>query len=285
MDNKISDWNSSALPKPERNSHTARVVIAVLGVVFLTILSIGIFRPMGALPKPEQGEGLPMFSTEMIVQRNGVVQVLENVRTVMEGEKPRHGITRNYPKKLVGEDGKTRTLSFSGLSATYAKFTSPSSFPESIPVAPHGDSENVAKFRVGNSGKTLAKGTYDFSVQFDVQGLVEPMKKGQATGLRWDLTGGLVFPISGAQLKIKLPEFVDPKTVEVGTFLGTVDGRDSYEKALNPQSAGAETSVDFMRSKDERDVFVTIRPRRPLKSFERMVVKVSWPRGFLDNGL
>lgn len=286
MDKKLSNWNSAAIEAPPKKSKFYRNVFLAAVLVLLSVAAIGVLSPNpNRIPKPLPGEGTFFITTELIVQKNGALTVSEHTRIRFQGTTPRHGINRGYPSVIQTEDGKTAALQFHNPAARLAPWTDPPTSPQLTPVIGVGENLKYAIFRIGDKDKVLDPGIYDFFFNFSVTGAVRAYKEDGRTGFVWDVTGGPAVPIDYAQVKIKLPEFSDPNTVVITGFLGHIIDPTSDHLGFNPRNLPAEVSKEWQRSDDEKQVYLTLKSTRALHAMERFIVKVSWPAGFLENGL
>lgn len=287
MDRQVNEWNNTAVEQPKTPVRWRLPALTAATLIAFMVAAIGFFSPPPAPPMPKlaPGEGTAMFMSEIRVQKNGSLLVTENSRTSFNGATPRHGILRRIPSVYLDEEKKEQTLSFSDHHATIELVTEPRSQPFETGVNNFGEEEKFATYRIGNSEIILDPGTYDFVFQFAVNGLVRPINGGAASGFIWNVTGGHLSPLQTSQLRVQLPAFVDPQTVTYATFLGLIEDSESVESAKNPKAHAPDVGVTFDKSPDEKEVFVTFKANRPLRSFEHFVVKVGWPPGFLDGGL
>jgi len=166
MDDRRDGWSSRYTAKPSCVARWKGPTCAAFGLLFLSLLAIGIVTP-GAppLPKPEPGEGVEALSAEIIVQRDGSLLVTEKTRIDLRGTKERHGISRRLPTAYLNEDGQEALISYTGHEATLDTLAS-NSYPESIPVATHGDEKHFVVYRLGRHEVVLAPGAYDFLFRF-----------------------------------------------------------------------------------------------------------------------
>lgn len=273
-------WNSPAIKKRSRWALSGWIALALL---IGSISLIGILKP-ARLPKPDldPGEQVSIFDTEIFVQRDGSLLFTENMRTMLEGKTPRHGVTRRLPTVYLDSAKNERTITYSEQQASVAPIGSGPSFGQPIPVSSFGDEKSFTTYRIGDQAATLNPGSYDFLFRYTAQGLVHSLNEDKQAGFFWNVTGGIVHPISSAEVRVKLPQFTDVQSVSYGAFLGIVVDRSSASRATKLDSVSPDVEVNLNHSLDERDVIVTFRPLRPMQSFEHFIVKVTWPAGLVE---
>lgn len=286
MDPQVGGWQNSAPKQTAGRWSPARTIILVLAFLFIGVVALGIFGVnLESPPISDPGEGLAFFGTEIVVHRDTSLSVTESTRAVLRGAQGRHGISRRLPLAPLNIDGDPTSVQYANQIASVVPVGAQSLLPAPLPIASIAEDENTVTFRIGDKDSTLQKGEYDFSFQFTASGFVHNSEKLGASGLIWNLTGGIVHPIASSQIRIKLPDFIDPKTVVTGVFLGIVDSESRAREAKLILGSTTDVRITIERSPDEREVFLTFSPKRPLAPLEQLIVRITWPEGFLENGL
>jgi uncharacterized membrane protein YgcG len=200
-------------------------------------------------------ERIISFHSEIIVNKDASLTVIETIDAVAAGEQIKHGIYRDFPTRYQGRNGAVTVVGFKILEILK------DGKPE--PYHVKGIS-NGKRIFIGKSDTLLDYGTYEYTIAYRVireLGFFENRDE-----LYWNVTGnGWVFPIDRATAEVVLPQGVHPNSIAAETYTGLQGSEYSM----------ARYSIDL---KSPRVRFHTT---EPLASYEGLTIVVTWPTGFV----
>jgi uncharacterized membrane protein YgcG len=195
------------------------------------------------------------YRSEILVSREGLMEVQETIRVRARGERIRHGIYRDFPTRYRDRLGNFYTVGFEMLRA------SRDGRPEAYEVE---GIENGKRVRLGNEDFTLPPGDYTYRIEYRTSRQIGFFNDHDE--LYWNVTGnGWDLPIDRATAVVRLPAGIQRQAI----FL------DGYTGPEGSIARGFESFVDG----EGRPTFITHRPLDPL---EGLTIVVSWPKGFVS---
>jgi uncharacterized membrane protein YgcG len=217
------------------------------GALALALLVVAT-APAGAV------ERIREFISDVTVQRNGDLIVVETIRVEAEGSIIKRGIFRDFPTLYRRPNGLWVEVGFDVESVTRNGTTEPYSL-ERI--------SNGIRVRIGSADRLIARGQHTYVIRYRTTRQIGFFA--DYDELYWNVTGtGWVFPIDMAEARITLPEKVSFQKT------GFVTG---------PQDATAGRDASVIRQQPGYIVFRTIRPLPPRNG---LTVLAIWQKGVVE---
>ena len=199
-----------------------------------------------------QGERIISYVSDVTVDRNSSLHVVETIRVEAEGQNIRHGIYRDFPTRYE-RDGRTIRVGFEvesvqldGQPVHYAR--------ESLP--------NGVRIKVGSADSEVSRGEHVYVIRYTTTrqlGFFPTYDE-----LYWNATGtDWMFPIDSAEAHIHLPQPV--------SF-----GQRSFY--TGPQGSTASDAEVVLENPGE----IVVRTTRPLGPHAGLTVAVRWPKGVVS---
>jgi uncharacterized membrane protein YgcG len=212
-------------------------------VLALLLASLG---PAGA------SERIMSFLSDVIVERNGDLQVTETIMVDAQGNKIRHGILRDFPTTYVSRHHVTITVGFD------VEAVLRDGKPEKYTLEKLG---NGVRIRIGRADTELNNGPHEFVIKYHTTRQIGYFPNFDE--LYWNVTGlGWTFPIDQAEARITLPEQVP--IVQTALYTGRYGSTDQ-DAAVVEQVPGR----------------IVFRTTAPLGAFEGLTVAAAWRKGVL----
>src|SRR5262245_57755151 len=177
-------------PEPARALSEVMTILRRIGALLLIL--IGMVGPAKA------AERILSFVSDVKVERNGDLQVVETIVVDAQGEQIRRGILRDFPTTYGRSDGKPVVVGFDVQS-----------------VARDGRAEsytleklaNGVRIRIGRADTVLSVGPHEYVIKYRTTRQIGYFP--DFDELYWNATGtGWTFPIDVAEARITLPERV-----------------------------------------------------------------------------
>src|ERR1700674_3399832 len=112
---------------------------------------------LGALPAHAQAERILEFRSDIRVEEDATMQVVETIRVVSAGDQIRHGIYRDFPTRYADRLGNQYSV---GLEVTGA---TRDSLPEEFRV---GDYANGKRIYIGRANFLLPTGEHIYTLSY-----------------------------------------------------------------------------------------------------------------------
>lgn len=197
-------------------------------------------------------ERISDFSSRVVVEKNGEIEVTEIIRVEAAGDKIKRGIYRDFPTLYRGRWGLRLRVPFEVIGVTR------DGHPEPWRIEKR---ENGVRIYIGNPEVFLNSGSYSYSIQYrtgDQLGFF-----GDFDELYWNVTGNdWAFPILRAEVRVELPPGAGPRSVDAYT---------------GPQGAKGGAWRQVPSTAD-----VKIETTAPLTPGEGLTIAVSWPKDFVN---
>ncbi|MDF1815047.1 MAG: DUF2207 domain-containing protein [Verrucomicrobiales bacterium] len=201
----------------------------------------------------QQAERILSFDSDIVIQPDSSLSVVETIRVRADGNRIKRGIYRDFPTLYSSKWGLQRARGFE------VQRVLRGGKPENYVV------ENISggkRVRIGNGNVILKPGEYTYKIEYRTTrqlGYQEDFDE-----LYWNVTGnGWAFPIDKATATIRLPGEV--RAIELNAYTG---------------SAGSKGQQ--YRSDTFPDGTVKFETTFPLSSGEGLTISVTWPKGAID---
>lgn len=209
---------------------------------------------VGASAPAAAVERIREFISDVTVQRNGDLIVVETIRVEAEGNVIRRGIFRDFPTVYRRRDGTRVEVGFQVESVTRNGTTENYSLERL---------SNGIRVRIGSADRVIPRGQHTYVIRY-----VTTRQIGFFAGhdeLYWNVTGtGWVFPIDMAEARITLPEKVPFQQTAIYT---------------GPQGATTGRDASVIQQQPGRIVFRTMRALPPNNG---LTVVAGWQKGVIE---
>jgi uncharacterized membrane protein YgcG len=196
-------------------------------------------------------ERIREFISDVAVQRNGDLIVVETIRVEAEQSDIRRGIFRDFPTVYRRQDGTRVEVGFQVESVTRDGSTEPYSL-ERV--------SNGIRVRIGSADRIIPRGQHTYVIRYVTTRQIGFFA--DYDELYWNVTGtGWVFPIDMAEARITLPDKVPFKQTAIYT---------------GPQGATTGRDASVIQQQPGRIVFRTM---RPLPAKNGLTVAAAWEKG------
>ncbi len=193
------------------------------------------------------------YHSEIVVQRDGLLDVTETIRVRAEGRQIRRGIFRDFPTRYKNADGTISATGFDVLEVRRDGAPEPW-FTER--------QSNGTRLYIGARDVSLSPGVYTYIIHYTSPRQLRHFEAQDE--LYWNVTGtDWAFPILQASARVILPPGAE------------ITGTTAYTGAQGER--GQDFSVTYDGEASAR--FETTRPLRPQ---ENISIVVAWPPGFVD---
>jgi hypothetical protein len=203
----------------------------------------------GSSDNASRGERIISYLSDISIARDASLHVVETIRVDAEGDRIRHGITRDFPTRYT-VNGRNLRVGFEvegverdGQPEHYTR--------ESI--------SNGVRLRIGSASTEVSAGEHSYVIRYTTTrqiGFFDTYDE-----LYWNAVGtDVIFDVDSAEAHIHLPQAVP------------FGNRSSYTGSQGSQASNAE-----IVSEGPGDI--VFRTTRPLAPHEGFTVAVAWPKG------
>lgn len=223
-----------------------RVITAVSQLVILVLLSTcGYAMDSSLSTAPVASPVIQQFHSDIVVQSDGNLRVMETLRIVTDGVTIRHGIYRDFPKR--------QQQSFIVNAATL----------ESKPVEFHTQtSANGIRIYLGSKNSYLPQGEYTYTLTYTVSGGVGFFNDHDE--LYWNVTGNnWNYAILQASATVYLPGVIANNLTGYTAYTGYSGSHNKYYTASLKQD------------------MVFFQTTQPLAPQQGLTIVVGWHKGFI----
>ncbi len=197
-------------------------------------------------------EYIEYFHSDIVVQRNGDLEVTETIRVKAEGKAIRRGIYRDFPTRYTDARGRSLTVGFELLSVKRDNRS------ETFETK---NQSNGIRVYIGDSNVYLEPGFYDYQIRYRSSrqlGFFDDFDE-----LYWNVTGtGWAFEIRSASARLILPD-----TASNLSLTGYTGPQGSTEQALDFERIGANQAY--------------FQTTGALARYEGMTIVAGWPKGLV----
>ena len=193
------------------------------------------------------------YSSDITLNTDGSVAVVETIDVNAEGVDIRRGIYRDIPVTMQGDSGNKIRIALDVLSVTR------DGTPEIFRVERMGDFQRIW---IGNPDALLSRGEHRYTISYSMARMVRPSADG-GDELYWNVTGNYWdFPILDAVANVTLPQ--GAVIANMAAYTGVAGSR--------------EQAVTITRTSDNT---ATFRSQRALGPGEGMSFAVSFQKGIV----
>lgn len=224
--------------------------------LFLTVLLVLISIPVSysAGKQFNNRERIISYDSDITINKNGSMEVVEIIKVHCEGVKIKRGIFRDFPTKYEDKYGNNIVIKF-----------------EVIEILRGGRRErfhtesqsNGVRVYIGDSNIFLKSGDYTYTIKYKTNrqlGFFEDFDE-----LYWNVTGnGWDFVIEKASVVVNLPNGINRREIKIDGFTG-------YEGSVGKDYKGEVLSGSKVK----------LKTTRKLNSTEGFTILVQFPKGFV----
>jgi len=222
---------------------------ATLRGMFLMLCAV-----LFAISAHAQAERILDFHSDVHVQDDGAMQVVETIRVMSAGNLIRHGIYRDFPTRYTDHLGNNYIVGLEILAATRDQL------PEEFRVA---DQANGKRIYLGRSDFLVPAGEHTYTLTYSTNRQLGFFADHDE--LFWNVTGnGWIFPIERTSASVRLPGNIPADQVRLGGYTG-------------PQGSLAH-DLSFTREEDGSYAFTAT---RRLGANEGLTILLMWPKGYV----
>jgi hypothetical protein len=240
-----------------RNSLFARGVMQMHKLIPFAAISLAVIVIAVLLFDTAAGatERILLLRNDIIANSNSTAFVKETVRITCENKKVIHGIYREYPTLYFDEKNRPVRVDLQLASVKRDGKTEPCTIDNV------GDSVHLT---VGSEDATLKPGEYTYELSYIVNQLYD-FSMGECE-INWNVTDNFWdFPIEKAVATVELPAGVPQTSVNLDTYTST------------PSSKGKDC-VYYI----DKEGYCTFETREPLNPKEGFIIKVSFPKSYVE---
>lgn len=231
-----------------------RIIRATFALILSLILSLTFAGAAQAQPALTEYERIEHFNSNITVNTDGSLKVVEDIQVYATGDEIRHGIYRDFPTTYKDRYGNKVKVSFTILSIRRDNATE----------AYHTENKvNGKRIYFGDANTIIPTGLHDYTFTYTVTR--ELGFFADHDELYWNVTGnGWVFPILSASADIALPTGVPQDKITTAGYTGL---------------AGSKAQDFTMSTAEGGAVFKTT---KALSAGEGLTVVVGFPKGFVQ---
>jgi hypothetical protein len=201
-----------------------------------------------------QGERILDFHSDIRVQDDATMQVVETIRVVSAGNQIRHGIYRDFPTRYADRLGNHYVVGLDVLGAARDDAR------EDFRVE---DYANGKRIYLGRANFLVPSGEHNYTLSYTTTRQIGFFADHDE--LFWNVTGnGWIFPIVHSSATVRLPGNIPADKVGLGGYTG-------------PQGSLAH-DLSFTKDEDRSYAFMA---SRPLRAQEGLTILLTWPKGFV----
>ncbi|WP_018183834.1 DUF2207 domain-containing protein [Kaistia granuli] len=216
-------------------------------------LAAGLLLAFAPLSTATAEERILRFVSDVTVERNGDLDVVESIRVQAEGNEIRRGILRDFPTTYRDDKGGSVVVGFDVESVTRDGRDEPFAIEQL---------SNGKRIRIGSGDTLLTPGPHDYVIRYKTTrqiGFFDDFDE-----LYWNATGtGWTFPIDVAEARITLPEAVPFGNTAIYTGHQGERGQDARIVSKEPGR-------------------IVFRTTEPLPAHSGLTVAAAWPKGVVD---
>lgn len=217
-----------------------RRLFVLISLLFITTLSAN--------------EEIHSYHSDISVQQNGDIHVIETIQVQAENKQIRRGIYRDFPTIYKDQLGAVTRVGFKILSV------------KRDGVAEPFHTKNVSngiRIYIGSSNIILTPGSYQYQIEYQTDrqiGFFDDYDE-----LYWNVTGnGWNFPILMASANVTLPQQTNSPQIQLTGYTGRSGSKDQFltHHPIDSQNFYFETT-------------------QPLNKREGLTIAINWPKGIV----
>jgi uncharacterized membrane protein YgcG len=207
-----------------------------------------------AISAHAQAERILDFHSDIRVQGDAAMEVVETIRVVSAGNQIRHGIYRDFPTRYTDRLGNRYVVGLDVSAATR------DGLPEEFRVE---EQANGKRIYLGRANFLVPSGQHVYTLSYLTTRQLGFFNDHDE--LFWNVTGnGWIFPIERSSASVQLPENIPAGEVHLGGYTG-LQGSLAQDLSFAKQPDGS----------------FTFRASRPLRSQEGLTILLTWPKGYV----
>jgi uncharacterized membrane protein YgcG len=200
-------------------------------------------------------EEITSYRSDITVNKDGSMNVLETIQVIAEHSQINHGIYRDFPTRYKDRYGNNYRVGFDVQAVTR------DGAPEPYHTA---GMSNGVRLYIGDANTYVTLGEHTYTIAYTTNRQLGFFKDHDE--LYWNVTGsGWVFPIMQATAVVTLPAGVTLSGVKTKGWTG-------------PQGSTGQNFQAYVKPPDK----VVFQTTSPLNPYEGLTIAVSWPKGFVD---
>lgn len=198
-------------------------------------------------------EYIQNFDSNITVNVDGSMDVIENIVYVNENIRNKHGIFRTFPTRYVGTGGTNYTVRFAVTDILRNGKREPYTIEDLY------EGKNI---RIGSADSFIEPGTHTYTIKYHTDRQLGFFKEYDM--LYWNVTGnGWPWYIMQASASVQLPKGINAQDIVVHGYTGRLgSSAKNYTAAVDAQGVAH---------------FATTSPLRPHEGF---TLETTWPKGF-----
>ena len=262
----------------DRKKRLAALVMlfCILGIVVLWRLK-NEWREQWAMVQqfadPEAVEQVLNFETQLVVEKNGWVEVFEWIKVRVLGQQIKRGFCRTLPLQLREGDKPARTLQIRLLSAMREDSKL------AAQAAPNGEMTEIC-LGDPNSEEPLPHGDYTYFLHYVIEDLIEGTEAHDR--MYWEITGIWPIPIREGNASIILPPLTEAVSVQSQSRLEPkllVKKGDTAQAPAPPVEISG--TIKAHPDRKETNYYSFIFPRT-VEPGEGIWTSLTWPPGMVE---
>ncbi len=227
--------------------------------VFLSMLMLGSWLMVPGLALAQDNWQITDWQSDITIQPDGVVQVVENIAVDFSGEQ-KHGIYRDLPVVYQNSSGTRHYTNVKNISATQDS--------QAAQIDLTRNDANL-RIRIGDPNRTITE-KHQYQIRYQVTGVLVPYEKYDE--LYWNITGnGWSVPIQKASALVHLPA---PAHIQASCYQGVLGSDTACIIDAQPQEIrftatqqllpGQGITIAEGYQKDRVPILIATPPKDPL---------------------
>jgi hypothetical protein len=209
---------------------------------------------LGAITAHAQAERILDFRSDIRVQEDATIKVVETIRVSSAGNQIRHGIYRDFPTHYTDRLGNQYVVGLDVSAATRDGMT------EEFRVEDH---ENGKRIYLGRANFLVPAGEHVYTISYTTTRQIGFFADHDE--LFWNVTGnGWIFYMDHVSARVWLPGSIPGDQVHLGGYTG-------------PQGSRVQ-ELTFGRQEDGSYVFASA---VPFRANDGMTILLTWPKGYV----
>ena len=208
----------------------------------------------GVVYATTSGERILSFKSDIVVNEDRSMRVVETIRVVARGQKIKRGIYRDFPTDYTDRYGNRYRVAFDISTVTLDGNSAPFKTERRA---------NGVRVYIGDPNVFLEPGEYEYEIHYRTNRQLGFFDEHDE--LYWNVTGNeWDFVIETVEATIRLPRPVRPEEIKLAYYTGAIGSRDKHALA----TVRADGSIYFETT-------------RALGQREGLTIVAGWPKGII----